>query len=93
MSLLSRFTALFSSSASRSAQPTAMPSEHYQEYEIIPMPASESGQYRLNGLIKKGDQEHQIIRADLFTNKEDCAKEVIRKSRLLIDQMGDKLFG
>lgn len=93
MGLFSSLKSMLSGSPAAPAQPKAMAVEHYKDYEIIPMPAPEGGQYRLNGLIRKGEQEHQIIRADLFTNPEDCAKEVVRKSSLLIDQMGDKLFG
>ena len=93
MSILSSIKSLFSGAPAEPKQPKAMPSEEYEGFEIIPMPAKEGGQYRLNGLIRKGEKEHQIIRADLFTSKEECAKEVVRKSSLLIDQMGEKLFG
>ena len=93
MGLLTSLKSMFSGGSEGSVKSEAVPVEHYLDYEIIPMPAKEGGQYRLNGLIRKGDKEHTIIRADLFTNKEECAKEVIRKSTLLIDQMGDKLFG
>ncbi|PWQ92672.1 HlyU family transcriptional regulator [Leucothrix pacifica] len=93
MGLLSSLKSIFSGGSENSENSGAMPVEHYLDYEIIPMPEKEGGQYRLNGIIRKGDKEHRIIRADLFTNKEDCAKEVVRKSTLLIDQMGDKLFG
>lgn len=93
MGLLSSLKSIFSGGSGEPAEAASMAVEHYEGYEIIPMPQREGGQYRLNGIIRKGDKEHQIIRADLFTTKEDCAKEVIRKSSLLIDQMGDKLFG
>ena len=93
MSLLSNLKSIFTGGSSEPGKAQAMAIEHYLDYEIIPMPAKEGGQYRLSGLIRKGDKEHKIIRADLFSNKDDCAKEVIRKSTLLIDQMGDKLFG
>ena len=93
MGLLSSLKSMFSGGSEGSENSGAMPVEHYLDYEIIPMPEKEGGQYRLNGIIRKGEKEHRIIRADLFTSKEDCAKEVVRKSTLLIDQMGDKLFG
>lgn len=93
MGLFSSLKSVFLGSSESSSKPDAMPVEYYLDYEIIPMPAKEGGQYRLNGLIRKGEKEHRIIRADLFTNKEDCAKEVVRKSTLLIDQMGERLFG
>ncbi|RVU84736.1 hypothetical protein EOL70_10820 [Leucothrix sargassi] len=92
MSLLSSIKSLFSSS---DAAPKIDPAkiEEYGGFEIIPMPQKEGGQYRLNGIIRKGDQEHQLIRADTFSSPDECSKEVLRKGRLLIDQMGDRLFG
>jgi len=92
MSILSSLKALFSSEPAAPKQPKAMPSEVYEGFEIIPMPAAEGGQYRLNGLIRKDDKEHQMIRADMFGSADDCANEMKRKSKLLIDQMGDRLF-
>jgi hypothetical protein len=93
MGILSSFKSLFSSSPSAPAQPKALPSEEYEGFEIIPMPSPEGGQYRLNGVIRKGDKEHQMIRADMFGSPDDCANEMKRKSKILIDQMGDRLFG
>ncbi len=93
MDILSSFKSLFSGSEKAPKQPKSMPSEEYEGFEIIPMPASEGGQYRLNGVIRKGDKEHQMIRADMFGSADDCANEMKRKSKLLIDQMGDRLFG
>ena len=93
MGIFSSLTSLFSSSPKEPAKPKAMPSEEYEGFEIIPMPAAEGGQYRLNGIIRKGDQEHQMIRADMFSSADDCADEMKRKSKILIDQMGERLFG
>lgn len=93
MGILSSLKSLFSSSPAEPKQPKAMPPEEYQGFEIIPMPAAESGQYRLNGLIRKDEKEHQMIRADMFGSADDCANEMKRKSKILIDQMGENLFG
>lgn len=92
MGILSSLKSLFSGTPREPAQPKALPSEEYEGFEIIPMPASEGGQYRLNGIIRKGEQEHQMIRADMFGSADDCASEMKRKSKILIDQMGDRLF-
>ena len=92
MSFLSGLKSLFSSS---DAAPKVDKSkiEEYNGFQIIPMPQKEGSQYRLNGLIRKGEKEHQLIRADTFGSADQCADEVLRKGRLLIDQMGDQLFG
>lgn len=93
MGILSSFKSMLSGAPKEPKQPKAMPSEEYEGYEIIPMPAAEGSQYRLNGLIRKGDKEHRMIRADIFGSPDDCANEMKRKSKILIDQMGDRLFG
>lgn len=90
MGLLSGFKSLFSAGAP--AVDTSKV-EEYKGFEIIPMPLKEGGQYRLNGIIRKGDKEHTLIRADMLGSTDECSKEVLRKARLLIDQMGDRLFG
>lgn len=91
MSFLSGLKSLFSSDGA--AKVDTSRSENYNGFEIIPMPQKEGGQYRLNGLIRKDDKEHQFIRADTFGSADECANEMLRKSRLLIDQVGDQLFG
>ncbi|MGB1310066.1 MAG: HlyU family transcriptional regulator [Leucothrix sp.] len=93
MGILSSFKSMFSGAPAEPKQPKAMPSEEYEGFEIIPMPAAEGGQYRLNGLIRKDGKEHQMIRADMFGSPDDCANEMKRKSKILIDQMGERLFG
>jgi len=92
MGLLSSFKSLFSSSDAAPKIDTSKV-EEYEGFQIIPMPQKEGGQFRLNGLIRKGEKEHQMIRADTFGSADQCSQEMLRKSRLLIDQMGDKLFG
>ena len=93
MGLLSGIKSLFSSSPDAEPKIDTSKIEEYEGFQIIPMPQKEGGQYRLNGLIRKGDKEHRLIRADTFGSADQCASEVLRKGRLLIDQMGDKLFG
>lgn len=92
MSFLSSLKSMFSGSGESAAAAKAMPAEEYEGFEIIPAPMKEGGQYRLNGVIRKGEHEHQMIRADVFTSADTCAAETIRKSKILIDQMGERLF-
>ncbi len=92
MSFLSSLKSMFAGSGDSTSTPKAMPSEEYEGFEIIPAPMKEGGQYRLNGVIRKGEREHQMIRADVFTSADICAAEMVRKSKVLIDQMGDRLF-
>ncbi len=88
MSLLHKLKSLF---AVEEVQQPAL-KENYQDFEIIADPVETDGQYRINGLIKKGEHEHIFIRADLLPSREACEQETLRKARVMIDQQGDRLF-
>ena len=82
---------MFSSNGTAST-PTPMESEDYKGYTITPAPMADGTQFRVNGSIIKGELSHQFIRADVLATKDACAQELIRKSKLMIDQVGDDLF-
>ena len=42
--------------------------------------------------ISKDGKEHRFIRADKFTNRDDCADIAISKGQLIVDQLGDRMF-
>lgn len=64
---------------------------------IFPEPMKDAGGFRLAARIEKTVGEdtkvHQLIRADTFSSQEEAAEAATNKARLLIDQMGDALFG
>ena len=91
MSLFSSLKSMFSSDSTPAA-PSVMESEDYKGFTITPAPMSEGSQFRVNGTIEKGEKSHQFIRADVLGSKDECAQEMVRKSKLLIDQVGDGLF-
>jgi len=91
MSLFSSLQAMFSSD-STPATPKAMESEEHKGFTITPAPIKEGSQFRVNGTISKGEQTHQFIRADVLGSQEECAREMLRKSKLMIDQVGDGIF-
>jgi len=70
----------------------------YKEYLIYPEARFENGQYRVAGKIHSsqddGDElkEHIFIRSDVLTGENDANELMIRKAKMLIDQMGDKIF-
>lgn len=90
MGLFSSLKSMFSSESSPA--PSTMESETYKGFTITPAPMAEGSQYRVNGTIEKDDKSHQFIRADVLASQEECAQEMIRKSKLLIDQVGEGLF-
>ncbi|EFL91051.1 HlyU family transcriptional regulator [Ahrensia sp. R2A130] len=66
--------------------------EIYKDFELRPAPMPEGGQFRLAGKISKGEKTHQLIRADLFPDKDQCNAAFSRKARQVIDEQGDRIF-
>jgi hypothetical protein len=94
MSLLSGLKSLFSSSPSAAKQEDPI---EYKGYQIIAAPISESGQYRVGATIIKGEGEaaktHQFIRSDLISSRDECIEITVRKAKMTIDQLGERIFG
>ena len=68
----------------------------YKGFRVAAAPIPENGQFRLAGEIEKGEGEalrkHQFVRADLFPAQKDADEFSIAKAKMMIDQLGDKLF-
>lgn len=92
MSLLSSLKSLFSAGEKAPAAPQEQPSETYGDYVITPASVKEEHGFRINGMITKGEQVHTFIRADTLPSADECAKEMIRKAKQMIDQQGDRIF-
>ena len=69
---------------------------HYKGFSIYPEAIAEGGQYRIAGRITfdSGNEtkEHRFIRSDLLINRGDADELMIAKAKMLIDQMGEKIF-
>lgn len=95
MGFLSGLKALFSGSGGESAQ--AEEAIEHNGFVIVPAPKPEGGQYRVAATITKGDDEalqtHQFIRSDLIANRDECLEVTVRKAKMTIDQLGDRIFG
>ncbi|EPJ42971.1 MAG: hypothetical protein OFPI_45110 [Osedax symbiont Rs2] len=91
MSLFSSLKSMFSTDTTPAA-PSVMESEEYRGFTITPAPMPDGSQFRVNGTINKEQQSHAFIRADVLATKDECAQEMLRKARLMIDQVGDSLF-
>jgi hypothetical protein len=68
-------------------------SEDYKGFTIEAHPFKEGGQFQLAGVIRKDGREHKFIRADKFTDKDDCVDITMSKGRLIVDQSGERMFG
>ncbi|TDO98115.1 HlyU family transcriptional regulator [Marinomonas balearica] len=95
MSFLSGLKNLFSGSESPSQ--TVEESIDYNGFVITPAPISEGGQFRVAATISKGEGEdqktHQFIRSDLVPGRDQCIELTVRKAKITVDQLGDRLFG
>jgi hypothetical protein len=65
----------------------------YKGYLIEARPFKDGGQYQLAGRISKDSREYNFIRADKFSDAESAAEIAIAKGQLIVDQMGDRMFG
>ncbi|MGY3571454.1 HlyU domain-containing protein [Vibrio paucivorans] len=88
------FSRLFGKSEPK-PEPVIEPVE-YKGCLIYQNSISESGQYRVAGQITKeidGElKTHRFIRSDVLSSKDDADELMLKKSQMLIDQMGDSIF-
>lgn len=79
------------------AAPKGPEPELYMDFTIFPDPIVEGKVYRLAARIEKeigGELKiHKLIRADTLNSSDAAAEAAIAKAKILIDQMGDQLFG
>lgn len=67
----------------------------YKGYQVTPTPIPEGGQYRVSGIIVKPgepEQRHTFIRSDLVAGEDEACNFTLVKARLMIDQLGDRIF-
>lgn len=92
MSLLKRLFGLGAAPAKDEKAPTLVIGDHV----VAATPYLEGGQWQLCGVISKTfdgvTKEHRFIRADRFTDRDTAIDMVFLKGRLLVEQMGDKLY-
>ncbi|TCS43988.1 HlyU family transcriptional regulator [Reinekea marinisedimentorum] len=79
-----------------SAKPEKKDWEDYQGFRVCATPIAEGGQYRVSGIIEKGEgedkQQHTFVRADLIAGKDEAKQFTVMKAKLMIDQLGDRVF-
>lgn len=79
-------------SAAPAGVDTPVKSLEYKGYVIEARPFKDGGQWQLAGRITKDGKEHKFIRADKFTDKDECAEIAISKGQLIVDQSGERMF-
>lgn len=70
--------------------------EDYKGFELLAAPVKDAGRWRVAGsVIKRADgqeQRHDFVRADTFPERDDAVAVTLTKGRLLVDQLGDRVF-
>ena len=94
MSIFSTLKSLLGAtdSTSKSSQLAAEDSVDYLDFQITPAPIKNGHNYRVAAIISKGDNSHQLIRADEMSCRQTCIEISLRKAKEMIDQQGDKIF-
>lgn len=68
----------------------------YKDLRICPAPIPEGGQWRLAAAIVKGTGddavEYDLVRADVFSSRDDAMNFAVRKAKQVIDEQGERLF-
>lgn len=71
--------------------------EEYKGYRLAATPINEGGQFRVSGVIEQpvegGEpKQHRFVRADLIPNEEEAIRITQLKARMMVDQLGERLF-
>jgi hypothetical protein len=82
---------------SSGSEPKSDPAVEHEGYQIRPTPLPEGSQFRLGAIISKPfgaeTKEYRLIRADVFSSRDEAVEAAIRKAKLVIKEQGDRLFG
>jgi hypothetical protein len=93
MSLLSK---LFGGKSNSDAKAKEVEPELYKDFLIFPEPVKASGGFRIAARIEKDiDGEvkvHNLMRVDTLASQDEAAQASINKSKVFIDQMGERVF-
>ncbi len=92
MSLLSKLFNGGSKTLETQPQP-----EMHKDFTIYLEPEKEPGGYRIGARIEKkvgGElKSHLMLRADVLGSEDEAKAESLRKAKIFIDQMGERVFG
>lgn len=78
------------------SKPKKLDWEDYSGFRICATPIPAGGQYRVSGIIEKGEgdakKQHTFVRADLIDSLSEAQSFSLMKARLMIDQQGERVF-
>ncbi|MCE1236334.1 MAG: HlyU family transcriptional regulator [Hyphomicrobiales bacterium] len=94
MSLLKRLFGLGGAAAPKEEK---APTLEIGGHVVTATPYQEAGQWQLCGVISKEidgvRKEHRFVRADRFTDRDTAVDMVFVKARMIVEQMGDEIYG
>lgn len=69
----------------------------YKDHEIVAMPDTAGGQYRVSGIIRKQREnghvdEVRFERSDMLPDRDSCIALTRTKAERYIDEQGERLF-
>ncbi len=68
----------------------------YKGFSIRPAPQRQGGQWLTAGIISKefedGAKEHQFVRADTYSSRDDAEECAVMKAKRIVDEQGDRMF-
>ncbi|ADZ69640.1 Transcriptional activator HlyU [Polymorphum gilvum SL003B-26A1] len=90
------FGSLFKGDTKGDREPETVEVE-YNGYRIVAAPRQANGQWQVAGRIVLETEgtlrQHEFVRADHLSSREDAADFTVRKAKLMIDQQGERIFG
>jgi hypothetical protein len=94
--LVGFFSRLFNQESGNDSKMKLLDPIEYKGFLIYQDAMSESGQYRVAGKISKDVNgeicTHRFIRSDVMASRSDADELMLKKAKMLIDQMGEKIF-
>ena len=96
MSFLKKLFGGSGQAADTDAEPKGTETRDHAGFTIKATPMPEGGQFRLAALIEKevgGEvKTHRMIRADMFSSKDEATRFALKKAEQVIDQQGESIF-
>jgi hypothetical protein len=96
MGLINALRNLFRGGGPAGQTAPAASAVEYQGYRITPAPQRQASGWNTAGVISKefpdGVREHNFVRVDTHTTKDDAVSFSITKAQQIIDEQGDRIF-
>ncbi|NDU99589.1 HlyU family transcriptional regulator [Pseudoroseicyclus tamaricis] len=89
---MSLFSKLFGGGGKGESPAAAAEPDMHEGFAIYPEPIREGSKWRIAARIEKDGKTHQLIRADTLETEEAAVQASLGKARLMIDQMGERIF-